>query len=534
VVDPQWIRNASDELAVAQGCWFDEGAGQFVCDFIEEFCRQSKGRWRGKPIELLPWQRDLVMRAFGWRRSNGLRRFRRVYIEIPKKNGKSTLVSALIVALLMTDGEGAPEIYVNACDRYQANIVFEEAARMIKASPELAKRLTIVPSAGVIADEANDGKIQKNSADADNKDGANASHWIFDELHRFKGRAQYDVFRYAGASREQPLEITITTAGEDSDGVWHELRDYSEQVTEGLVEDTSHLGVIYRADPEKDDLDDPAVWRRVNPSMGVTIKEEDFRAEFEQAKAIPSTLANFKRLRFGIVAGGEARFVAPEAWKACGGTPLVEPGRACYLGLDMSSKIDLTALVALFPDDEGGFDVRPWFWTTKENLVEKERRDGASYRAWVEAGHLTACDGGEIDYAAVKRQILAVSEEYQLLRFGGDPWNVRQLLQELQEEEGLPVMEVRQGFATLTGPTKRLEGLIANRKLRHGNHPVLAWCFSNAVAKRDDNLNVRLDKRKSKKRIDGAAALVNALVAADAGEAIDESSVYESEGLLLL
>jgi len=528
-----WIRNASDDLAVSQGCYFDEDAGKFVCDFVETFCRQSKGRWRGTPLSLLDWQRDLIMRVYGWKRSDGRRRFRRVYVEVPKKNGKSTLVSALALVALLADGEPAAEVYLNAVDREQAGIVFDESARMVAASPELAGRLEVIPSRGVIVHEQYNGKIKKNSADAPSKDGVNASHWIFDELHRFKSREVYDIFRYAGASREQPLEITITTAGESTDGVWHELRDYSEQVAAGLVADTTHLGVIYRADPEKDDLDDPETWRRVNPSMGVTITEDDFRLELEAAKAIPSTWSNFLRLRLGIVAGGDAQFTSPEAWAHGNDPPNLELGRPCYLGLDMSSKIDLTALVLLCPDGLGGFDVGAWFWTCKDGIAQKEKRDGASYQAWARDGKLTLCDGGEIDYAAVKTKILELSRVYDLRGLGGDPWNVGQLLQELQDEEGLPVFQVRQGYASLSAPTKALEALIASRKLRHGGNEPLAWCVCNAIAQRDENANVRLSKRKSKRRIDGASALVNALAVATAVPA-EESSVYEERGLMYL
>ena len=165
------VRNPSDTLAVEQGCYFDEARGARACDFIERFCKQSKGKWGGKPIELIDWERDLVMRMFGWRRVDGTRRFRSVYVEIPKKNGKSTLVSALVIYLQLDDDEGAPEVYLNAVDREQANIVFEEACRMVEASPGLSKRLRISRYHGTITDPAKYGKIQKNSADAPSKDG---------------------------------------------------------------------------------------------------------------------------------------------------------------------------------------------------------------------------------------------------------------------------------------------------------------------------------------------------------------------------
>lgn len=529
-VDPFWIRNPSDHLAIAEGCFFDPRRGVHVIDFIESFCCHSIGRWRGKRFRLLPWQRDFVMRLFGWRRSDGTRRFRRFYLEVPKKNGKSTLISALVLYFLLADGERAPEVFVNAVDRSQANIIWKEAARMVRDSPELACRLQLLPSKKLIVDPVGDGSIQANSADIDNKDGLNASHWLFDELHRQKSRAMWDVFEYAGESREQPLAGSITTAGEDSSGIWFEQRDYSERVNAGIEPDSAHLGIVYRADPLTDDLDDPAVWRRVNPSMGYTISEEEFKRKYAEAKRVPSKLAYFHRVRLNIVTAGEDRFTTSAAWSACGQPAEVRPGEECFLGLDMSARIDLTALVALFPRPDGSHDVLCRAWTPSERLDERSRNDGAGYRVWADAGSLEVCDGGEIDYDAIKAAILDFCRVYKVRCLGADPMFARQMLQEMQEHHGVSCKEVRQGPWSLCPPTKDLERLIATRKIRHGGSPVLAWCVCNAIARRDSNGNPRLDKAKSKQRIDAASALVNALAVANE-PAADTSSVYLTRGI---
>jgi phage terminase large subunit-like protein len=211
------IQNASDQLALSQGCYFDEAQGMRPIEFIEKFCRQSKGRWAGKPLTLLDWQRSFIMRLFGWRAPSGLRRFRTAYLEVGKKNGKSTMMSALVIYLLLADKEGAPEIYLNAVDREQASIVFDEAARMVESSPYFTKWLEVTKSKKRIIDPIRHGKIQANSADAPSKDGVNASVLIFDEIHRFKTRELWDVLQYAIVSRQQPLRIVITTAGEEED-----------------------------------------------------------------------------------------------------------------------------------------------------------------------------------------------------------------------------------------------------------------------------------------------------------------------------
>jgi phage terminase large subunit-like protein len=533
------IRNPSDALAIAQGCHFDESAGVRACEFITRFCRQSKGRWGGRPIELMGWQRDLILRMFGWRRADGTRRFRSVYVEMPKKNGKSTLVSALTLYLAVAEGERAPEVYLNAVDREQAGIVFEEACRMVEASDSLNRRLAISRYHGTITDPARYGKIQKNSADAPSKDGVNASAVIFDEIHRFKNRDLWDVMTYAGISREQPIRIVITTAGEECEGVWHEQREFSEKVNAGVVENWTHLGVIYRArteaDPEgPDDLDDPATWRRANPSMGVTMSEADFAAEFAEARAKGGAeLANFLRLRLGIVARAEGKFVDMVAWGECSGFPEAPADAPCWMGLDLSSGDDLTALVLLTRDDEGGFDVQCRFWLPADLIGELERRHGQPYRSWALLGYIRLTPGNTIDEREIEAQVLELAEGRNLVKVLLDPWQARRLGTELQDTHGLPVEFIRQGYASLSEPTKRLRDWIVGRRLRHGGHPILRWHASNAVSVQDPAGNIKLDKARSRKKIDGMAALVNAA----AGVILSpeaEPSVYEHRGLLLI
>lgn len=315
-VPPEWIRGPADVLAIEQGCWFDVSAGQFACEFIESFCVQSKGRWAGTLLKLLAWQRDLIMRLFGWKRADGKRRYRRAYIEVAKKNGKSTLIAALTLLLLIADGENSPEIYLNACSRDQARIIFDEARRMVEASGTLRKRIAVKDHRARLICGANHGAVIANSADAPDKDGLNPHATIFDELHRQSNRRLWEMFEYASAAREQPLILSITTAGEDDEGVWHEQREYSESVNEGTIPDITHLGVVYRA-LDSDDVDDPATWRKANPSLGETISFEDFQRELTEAKTVPVKLANFKRLRLNIIGRDEGKYFDMNAWDDC-------------------------------------------------------------------------------------------------------------------------------------------------------------------------------------------------------------------------
>ena len=471
------------------------------------------------------------MRAFGWRRPGGRRRFVRIYLEVAKKNGKSTLLSALAVYLDVADGEGAPEIYLNAVDREQASIIFDEAARMIARSPELARRLEVIKSKKRIVDPANDGKIVANSADVPSKDGVNASAVIFDELHRQKDRQLWDIFEYAGASREQPIKISITTAGETCDGVWHEQRAYSDGVNDGTIPDWTHLGVVYRA-LEADDLDDPATWAKANPSLGVTISEDDFRRELGEARQVPTKLANFKRLRLNIVARGDQQFVSLEAWDRCGAAVIVGRHEPWWGGLDLSQTQDLSAFVKLSGGPES-FDVTARFWLPEDGIADLERQHQLPYRTWAEMGLIVLTPGNVIDYAFIRSEVNDLASDGQCRRMLADPYNATKLGLELRDQDGLPIEFIRQGFLSLSSPTKELLRLILGARLRHGGNPILRNHISNAVAEQDAAGNLKLSKRKSKRKIDGAAALVNAVAAASTGDD-GGPSVYETRGLLFI
>lgn len=535
MTDPQWVRGPADELALSEGCTFDEAAGAFVCDFIETFCCHSKGKWAGRPFELLDWQRDFIMRLFGWMRPDGTRRYRSAYLEVPKKNGKSMMVSALALYLLVADGEPGAEIYLNACDREQASIIYTEAERTIKASPGLRRRLEVIPSKKRIAYPEANGYIVANSAVPESKDGFSPHGVIFDELHRQKTDALWKMFTEASIAREQPLFLSITTAGEDLESLCYRQHEYTKQVNAGTVPDVSHLGVIYGADPE-DDPEDPAVWRKANPSFGTTMKEEDFRASLLKAKADPTQWNNFLRLRLGRWVKGEDRFLTREQWDACKAEIDTDAhrGARAYGGGDLSSTTDLTASVFLVENEDDGFDVACHFWLPEDNVEDLERRDRVPYRAWAEQGYLTLTPGNVIDYEWLRRDLNARAAEYDLQKYLLDPYNATQLALQLRDSDGLPVDFLRQGFLSLSDPTKQLLRLVLQRKLRHDGNPLLAWTVANAVAVSDPAGNLKLDKKKSRQKIDGAAALVNATAGANVADDDSEPSVYETRGILTL
>lgn len=547
-VAKKWIRGPADVLAVRLGYWFDLEAANHAVEFIETFCCPSEGVGAGKPLVLLDWQKDFVMRLFGWKRPDGLRRYRKAYVEIPKKNGKSMLLSAIILLLLMADGEPSPKIYLNAVDREQAAIIFDESRKMVEASPELAKRLEIINSKSDkrIIFPANNGVVIANSSVVGSKDGLNAHAVVFDEIHQQPDRRLLDVFEYASIAREQPVWIGITTAGEDDTGPWHELRVYAERNNRGDVDppDLEFLGVVYRADPD-DDIDSPATWRKANPSLGHVLKEEEFANALRAAKETPEKWPNFIRLRLNIIAHDEGALISSEAWAKCGPADGVAKradlslfkGVPCNAGGDLSTRIDITALVAVWGDLVKGFDVACWCYLPEDNVAELSRRDRVNYRAWADAGWLTLTPGCTIDYGFLRAEINRLKDGHDLRVIAMDPKEANHLNQLLSSEDGIDVRELRQGFLSLSDPTKELQRLAHAGLLRHDGNPILKWCLLNAVAEKDAAGLIKLSKRKSRQKIDAAAALVNAIAAAlsggEAGRA-GRPSKYETEGMMVL
>lgn len=529
----EWVRDPSDELALSEGCYFDEAAGRHTCDFLETYCFLSEGDWAGKPLRLIPWQRDATMRLYGWKRADGRRRFRRAYIEVAKKNGKSPWVSGLSNYHLVADGEGGPKIYLNACDREQARIVFDHAANMVRQSPDLRSITEIVESRHRIVCKDNAGSIVANSAVVDAKDGRNASLVEFDELHRLPDRKLWNVFKFAGASRSQPLTLAITTAGEAEEGVWHDQRQYTEKVLKGEIPDTTHFGVVYRALPA-DDVDDPATWRKANPSFGFTLREDTFKLDLEEAKLSPLDWNEFLRLRLNIVAAGAAAFFPAGAWDACAG-PVDEralAGKPCWVGVDLSSVNDLTAVVAVFKLADGSYAVLARFYLPADSIVDLERQHRQPYRRWADLGDITLTPGSTVDYDFIRRDVNDLARRFAVQKVLIDPCNATQLAIHLRDRDGLPVEEFRQRIDFLNAPTKELLRLAMSGLLRHGGHPVLRWNAGNCVAYKDVNENIRITKDKGRRKIDGISALINALAAA-MSDGQDEP-VYTSERGLIV
>lgn len=473
----------------------------------------TKGPFALQPFALRPWQIRILKQLFKTG-PGGRRIYRTCLLMLPRKNGKSELCAALAVYFLMFDGEIGGEVYSAAADRDQAALVFNVAAQMIRNDPELEAQCEIIDSQKRIVHRASGSIYRAISAEAYSKHGFNASVVIYDELHAAQSRDLWDVLSTSQGARAQPLMMAITTAGYDRHSILWELYAHAAKVRETPALDPSFLPILYEA-PRDADWTDERVWRKANPALGDFRSLEEMRIACARAKEIPAQENTFRRLYLNQWTEQASRWIALAAWDACV-VPAFDRarlrGRRCYVGMDLSSTRDLTAIVALFPDEEGpGFDVLAQFFVPADNMAERVRRDRVPYDQWAREGWLVATPGNVVDYEYVRQTLRTWGAEFDVREIAFDPWNARDLVTRLQEQDGFALVEIRQGYATLSAPTKSLEAAILSRTLRHDGHPVLRWNISNIAVESDPAGNLKLSKKVSTERIDGASALVMAL-----------------------
>lgn len=512
--------------------WFDENAANRAVIFFERYLKHTKGKWAGAKFELMDWQKnDIIRPLFGWKRKDGTRKYRTAYIEIPRKNGKSTLSSGIALYLLFADNEYGAEIYSAAADREQAAIVFEIAKAMVEASPALKKRAKIYKRSIVVPKTMSSYKVL--SADAPTKHGLNAHGIIFDELHAQPNRELWDVLTTSTGAREQPLVVTITTAGYDKNSICWEQHDYARKVLDGIIDDPSFFAYMAAAD-ENDDWRDPKTWKKANPGLGQTVKLEYLEQEAKKAEQIPAYQNTFRRLHLNQWTQQDERWLDMAAWDATAGVVNANKliGHECYGGLDLASTTDIAALVLLFPMDNGNYHILPYFWIPEANMKERIIRDKVPYDAWTRDGFIEATEGNVIDYGVIRKRINELGRIYNIKEIGHDPWNATQLSLEL-DGDGFTMVPIRQGFASLSSPTKELMNLVLSKKIKHGGNPVLRWMADNMVVKQDPAGNIKPDKSKSTEKIDGIVALIMAIDRATRHKE-DKKSVYEERGIITL
>ena len=496
-----------------------------------------KGEWgiptpefpRGRPIVLEPWQQFAIGSAFGWKRADGTRRFRRVYIEVGAKNGKTTIAAGLVVRLTFFDGEPGAQGYCIARKRDQAKIAWGDADQMIANSPSLSKRIKRFRTALVQTETAS--FLKPLGRDSDTEEGLNPHVALFDELHTYVDSELIDNVEKAMITRRQPMTVKITTAGVKRASVWWGERNDALAVVEGRVADDSMLVLVYTLD-EGDDPFDEAVWPKSNPSLGVTITLEALRREAAIAKRSPGKLAAFLRYHANVPTQQSTKAIDIDEWDANADEPQFTDGQAIFGGLDLASVKDLTALIGIARNEDGMYDVLCRFWCPEDGIIERSRTDGVPYQQWADAGLLTATPGNITDYAYIRAEIAELAEQYQVPEIGYDKWNATQLATEL-EQDGATMVPIPQTWSGLAPGWRELDRLILDHKLRHGGHPILRWMAGNVETETDAAGNQRPSKARSPERIDGMVALDMALSRLMT-TLVPEESVYirEDRGLL--
>ncbi len=519
---------------------FDKEAAEKACKFVQ-MLPHTKGEWAYKRmlITLEPWQLFLFACVFGWKRKkNNLRRFREVYTEIPRKNGKSAVSAGTGVYMFAADGECGAEVYSGATTEKQAWEVFRPARLMCKRTPPMLEHFGIEVNAKNLNRPEDNGRFEPLIGDPG--DGASPSCALVDEYHEHKDNALYDTMLSGMGSRLQPLIWGITTAGFDIEGPCYDKRRSVVDMLEGATPDDELFGIIYTVD-EGDDWTDPQSLIKANPNMGVSVYEDYLLSQQQRAIKNPRFANTFKTKHLNIWVSSKSAFFNMETWKSCEDDTLTLDqfeGQECILGLDLARKLDMNAMARLFCREIDGkrhyYSVAPVAWVPEDTVFDNDNRIIAErFQKWVNTGHLCATDGAEIDY----REILAEASDTNLISpvicTTVDPHGATNLSHNLSDE-GLNPLTITQNYTQMSDPMKELEAAINSGRFHHDGNPIMTWCISNVIGKYlpgNDDV-VRPIKEKPENKIDGAVALIMAIGQAMLGDS--SRSVYEEEGIAFL
>lgn len=507
----QQYQKLINELDSPRDPWvFDLDKANQPIEFIERFCKQSKGKWIGKPLKLELFQKAKIQAVYGFvHEDTGLRRCREVFTLVARKNGKSTEKAATGTYMFVGDGEGGAEVYSIATKKDQARIVFTEAVNMVAQSPALSKH--IKKRKTDLYFPITFSKFEPLASDSNSLDGLNVHNGIMDELHAIKDRNLYDVIKQATSAREQWLLDMITTAGFVRECIFDSIYAYACNVLDGIVEDDRFLVFIYELD-DRSEWTDFRMWEKANPGLGTIKSYEELAANVERAKNDPDFLPTVLTKDFNVrdtVAGTWLTFDQINNEEIFD----IEEIRDCYAvgGVDLSSTTDLSCATLLVM--KAGSDEKyclQHYWLPEELAEKREKEDKIPYRRWAERGLLTLCEGNKVNYSDVTAWYVRMFQDYGIrpLWIGYDPWNSQYWIQEMIDT-GFEMIVVRQGHKTLSQPMKEMGADLGAKMINYNNNPILKWCLTNTSVKRDDNDNIRPIKgQHQKQRIDGAVSLL--------------------------
>ncbi len=520
---------ADIDNALERGWYFDRKAAARTIKFIESL-KHTKGEWAGQRFKLEPWQQFVVWNIFGWKLADGTRRFRYVYIEIARKNGKTALSAGIGLYMLFADGESRPEVYSAATVKDQAKICFADAVEIVKAT-DLKNYLT--PYRNSIVYELKGGTFKPLSSDYGTHDGLNPSCGIIDEFHAHKDSGMFDVIKSAFGARRQPLMFIITTAGFNKSGACYAYRDNVIKILRGINQDDALFGMIYTLD-KNEEWDIPKMWVKSNPNLGVSLSVDYLADQVKDAKNRPEAVRNVMTKNVNLWVDAEKTWILDEKWMQCVGSTTLEDLRGCdcWGGLDLSNVSDITAFVLLFNENDK-FQLLPFFWIPEEKMLEKVRKENINYDHWVREGFVKVTPGNVTDYDFVQADILRIIADYNLKSTAYDRWNSSQTIINLTDE-GLTFNPFGQGYGSMSAPTKQFEALVLSERVEHFGNPVLRWMLSSTLIKTDPAGNIKPDKEKSTQKIDGIVSSIMALGEWMTAQADDDSNPYNDRGLLTL
>ena len=498
-----------------------------LCAFIERL-PHVKGPLASRMIVLEPWQVFILSTVFGWVKSDGKRRFRRSYIEVPRGNAKSTLSSAVGLYMLAADREGGAEVYSLATTRDQARIVFGDAQTMARLSPGFRNRFAVNVGAHNMHVLQTGSKFEALSAEGSTLDGLNIHFGCIDELHAHKTRTVYDVVETGTGKRDNSLLWVITTAGSNRSGICYEVRSFVTKLLNRVFEDDSQFGIIYGLD-EGDDWTIKDSLIKANPNWGISVREEILTPLQAKAMQLPSAVNNFKTKHLNEWVSADKAWMDMRAWDA-GTNPDLELdqflGQPCWVGLDLASKTDIAALVMVFqhPDTPDAYAVFGKYYLPEDTV---QAAGNSQYEGWSHTGRLSVTPGNVIDFSWIEADLLDIASRFSVEAVAFDPFQATQLSTRMLSE-GLPMIEVRPTVLNFSEPMKTLEALVLQKKLVHDGDPVLAWMASNVVAHTDVKDNIYPRKERAENKIDGIVALIMALSRAiKPGDSVVLGSDYE-------
>lgn len=490
-------------------------------EFTENFCKHSKGKWGGQPIDLELWQKAMIASSFGFvHKIDGTRKYQEVLLVVARKNGKSTIGSAIGLYLQVADGEPGPEVYAVATKRDQAKLVWLEAKKMVKKSPALLKR--IKPLVAEMVSDWNDSSFKPLGSDSETLDGLNVHGAILDEIHAWKDKNLYDVIVDGTSAREQPMIFEITTAGTVRESVYDMKYEEAEKLLNGIDDPEGYkndrfLPLIYELDYRGEWTREES-WKKANPGLGTIKKADQLMTKVNKAKSNPMLVTNLLTKDFNI------RATSSEAWltfeqldnKATFDIAELKP-RYAIGGVDLSSTTDLTAACIIFqlPDDPTVY-AKHMYWLPEDLLEQRTAEDKIPYDIWHEVGWLRTTPGNKVHYKYIADWFKEMPEMYDVYVpwIGYDSWSATYFVEEMKgffgKDSMLPVI---QGKRTLSAPMRLLGADLDAKRINYGNNPITKWCLSNTSVDIDKNDNIQPAKGKSqRKRIDGTAALLNAYV----------------------